>query len=349
MESTRKSNEDNERVKRTYLRYLRNAKGYSENTVNKAAEGILRLEKATDFKPFQKLHEDDAISFREHLTNTLTGKTGKPMIATSRVNIQVIVRAFLHWLADQTGYKSKISHSFADHFSTLIKEMRIAKASRLKKAPSIEQAAHAFRQMPTATIMDRRDRAFFALLVLTAARIDAACSLNVGHVDLQSGCVNQDGAEVRTKFGKTFVTYFMPVDKIFEDCLSSWIAELTKAHLFGPTDPLFPKPDIHISPTLGIINRGLSRVHYKTNDCLRRVIQNAFTAVGHTPFTPHRLRDMAVATSNGYVTTAEELKAVSMNLGHSSIHTTVDDYGSLSPERQGEVMRSLRKKVLERG
>ena len=49
--------------------------------------------------------------------------------------------------------------------------------------------------------------------------------------------------------------------------------------------------------------------------------------------------------SNGYVTTAEELKAVSMNLGHSSIHTTVDDYGSISPQRQGEIMQALRRKV----
>jgi|LNFM01.1.fsa_nt_gb hypothetical protein len=49
--------------------------------------------------------------------------------------------------------------------------------------------------------------------------------------------------------------------------------------------------------------------------------------------------------SNGYVTTAEELKAVSMNLGHNSIHTTVDDYGSISPQRQDEIMQALRRKV----
>lgn len=49
--------------------------------------------------------------------------------------------------------------------------------------------------------------------------------------------------------------------------------------------------------------------------------------------------------SNRYVTTPEELKAVSMNLGHSSIQTTVDDYGRISPERQGEVLKQLREKV----
>lgn len=67
------------------------------------------------------------------------------------------------------------------------------------------------------------------------------------------------------------------------------------------------KPDIFISPSAGIMNRGLSRLHYKTNDCLRRVIKDAFKAAGLPPYTAHRFRNIAVATSNGYVTTAEEL------------------------------------------
>lgn len=345
MKSTRKFNEENERIKRAYLRYLRNAKGLSENSVNKASDAILRMEQALDFKPFAKLNDDDAQQFKEHITNSATGKTGKPMVAASRVNIQSCVRTFLHWLADQTGYRSKITHSFAEYFSPSQKDMRIAKAPRLKPAATAEQAAHAFRLMPADTVFDRRDRAFFGLMMLTSARIEAACSLKIGHVDLKAGCVFQDGATVLTKYGKTFATYFMPVDQMYEDCLTDWIEELIKTHLFGPADPLFPKPDIDISPTAGIQNRGLSREHYKTNDALRRVIKNAFAVAGLPPYTPHRFRDTNVHISNEYVTTAEELKAVSMNLGHSSIKTTVDDYGTISPQRQGEIMQKLRRKV----
>ena len=33
-----------------------------------------------------------------------------------------------------------------------------------------------------------------------------------------------------------------------------------------------------------------------------------------------------------------------MNLGHEKISTTIDDYGRLSPERQGEVIRAMRPK-----
>lgn len=345
MESTRKSNEHNERIKRSYMRYLRHAKGYAETSVNRVAEALLHLEGSTGFKPFANLNFEDVVSFRDHLANSATGKTGKPMADVSRVNIQVTVRAFVHWLADQTGYRSKIAHSFAEYFGPLLKEMRVAHSRRLKPAATAEQAAHAFRQMPTATVFDRRNRALFAFMMLTGARIDAVASLKLGQVNLVEGCVFQDGAVVRTKGSKTFTTYFNPVDKDYEDCLCAWIAELKKEHLFGPNDPLFPKPKMLISPTEGFRLAGLSRDHYTTDDSLRKFIKSAFMAAGLPPFTPHRFRNTLVQMSNDYVTTAEELKAVSMNLGHSSVQTTVDHYGQISDQRQGEVMKRLRQKV----
>lgn len=345
MKSARKFNEENERIKRAYLRYLRNARGHAETSVNKAADAILRLETAIDFKSFATLNVEDAEAFREHLTNRVAGKTGKPIAAVSRVNMQVVVRAFIHWLADQNGYKSKITHSFAQYFSPLKKEQRVAHTGRLKPAATPEQASHAFRQMPTSTIIERRDRALFAFMVLTGARIDAVASMKIGHVDMVEGCAFQDGAEVRTKFSKTFTTWFLPVDQAYEDCLAAWIKELSEQQLFGPSDPLFPKPKMRISPTKGFEIVGLSREHYKTNDSLRRFIKQTFEAAGLPAFTPHRFRNTLVEMSNRYVTTAEELKAVSMNLGHSTVQMTVDGYGKISPQRQGEVIKQLRAKV----
>ncbi len=184
MKSTRKFNEENERIKRSTCGTFATPRALSENSVNKASEAILRLEKATDFKPFSKLNGDDVLQFKEHLSGSATGKTGKPMVAASRVNIQVCVRAFVHWLADQTGYKSKITHSFADHFSPQQKGHAGRQGIRIKPTATIEQADHTFRLMPTETVLDRRNRAFFALMMLTAARIEAAASLKIGHVDL---------------------------------------------------------------------------------------------------------------------------------------------------------------------
>ncbi len=35
--------------------------------------------------------------------------------------------------------------------------------------------------------------------------------MKLKHVDLILGCINQDAREVKTKFSKTFTTFFFPV------------------------------------------------------------------------------------------------------------------------------------------
>ena len=45
-----------------------------------------------------------------------------------------------------------------------------------------------------------------------------------------------------------------------------------------------------------------------------------------------------------FCNTPEEIKAISMNLGHENVSTTIDDYGRISPERQGEIIKKMRKK-----
>ena len=92
----------------------------------------------------------------------------------------------------------------------------------------------------------------------------------------------------------------------------------------------------------------MDRSHYSSDETLRKIIKSASSNAGLPPFTPHRFRNTRVEMCNDLITTPEELKAVSMNMGHSSIATTVDDYGRISPRRQGEVMKRLRAKALGR-
>lgn len=35
-----------------------------------------------------------------------------------------------------------------------------------------------------------------------------------------------------------------PVEQVYFGCLTAWSAELRKSLLFGPTDPLFPRPEM---------------------------------------------------------------------------------------------------------
>jgi hypothetical protein len=62
----RKSNEENERIKRLYMQYLREAKRCDVTTVDKAADAILRFEKCTSFKSFKLFRIDQAVAFKRH-------------------------------------------------------------------------------------------------------------------------------------------------------------------------------------------------------------------------------------------------------------------------------------------
>jgi hypothetical protein len=75
----RKVNEENERIKRRYLKYLRAAKRKDPSTVQKAADGILRYEASTNFASFKKFRIEQAIKFRERLDEEVSKTTGKPL------------------------------------------------------------------------------------------------------------------------------------------------------------------------------------------------------------------------------------------------------------------------------
>ena len=94
--------------------------------------------------------------------------------------------------------------------------------------------------MPEGDEVERRDKAMFALLMLTGARTGTA-SLRLKHIDLVEGKSLQDGREVRTKNGKTIETWFFPVDSMYRDTFEAWVQHLREERLYGPQDALFPK------------------------------------------------------------------------------------------------------------
>jgi integrase len=56
--------------------------------------------------------------------------------------------------------------------------------------------------------IERRDRALVAFTALTGARAGAIASLKLKHVDIDQGRVDQDARQVKTKFSKSFITWF---------------------------------------------------------------------------------------------------------------------------------------------
>src|SRR5262249_1369196 len=103
---------------------------------------------------------------------------------------------------------------------------------------TIEQIRHVLKGMPAGTDVELRNRAVVAFTLLTGARDAAIASLKLKHVDILGNKVEQDAREVRTKFSKTFTTWFFPVGDAIRQIVVDWVGYLTEEKLYGPvTDP----------------------------------------------------------------------------------------------------------------
>lgn len=334
--------EENERLKRKYLAFLTGAKGRDTKTANKVAAALARFEKSTNHKPFKKFHVDQAGKFKAHLAAVRNPRTKKPLShATVDAELRM-VKAFIFWLAGQPGYKSRISYSDAEYFNNSLKSARIAHTYRPMPYPTLAQCERAFDAMPERTPDEMRNKGFFSFLMLAGTRIKSASELRLKHINIDEGYVYLDAREVDTKFGKTGLTMFYPVDPIYYAYFERYVRHLYDVELFAPEDPLFPKPKIGYVDGKGFKNLGLSRDPYASTSKLYTVIKSAFSNVQLPAYTPHNFRRTHGALASLHCKTPEQTKAWSVNFCHEDVMTTISAYVPVSEERRRELIKEMR-------
>ena len=335
-----RSGSDNIRIKRRYLLWLGEAKGLSEASIDKAAAAIDRWIAFIGGADLRRFHTEKAVAFKCALERERTGASAV-LSSASREAILRELRAFFLWLADQPGFRARIRHADAAWFTPDRRDARAAHRGQWRPHPSPEQIRAAILNMGEATIFDRRDRALMALLLLTGSRETAAMTLRLRHVDLANHCVQFDGRDVRTKFGKRFTTFFFPVGAEISAILAEWVRELRGDLLFGPDDPLFPRTEVRRGTNGGFEPAGLSPEPWRAPGSVTRIFKGAFLALGLPPFAPHSVRKTLTDLASAHCRTPEEFKAWSQNLGHDDVLTTFHSYGTLSPGRQRELIRAF--------
>jgi integrase len=336
-----KRNPKNERIKHRYFAYLEEAKRSSPVTVDQVAAALAAFEKSTGGKDFPAFHIEQARKFKRDLANATNTETGKPL-AKSTINSRLMAtKAFFFWLADQTGYRSKIKYSDPDYFNPSANDARIATAKRPQKGPTLEQVLRVVDMAPTATVIERRDRALIAFALLSGMRDAAIASMRVGLVDLENESVFQDARHVRTKNAKTMTTYFFPVGGSCRNIVADWIAELNGVHKFGPDDPLFPSTAIGLDASGQFAAIGIKPEYWSNATAIRRIFRERFAAAGLPYANPHSLRNTLVRLGQQRCVTAEQLKAWSQNIGHDKVLTTLMSYGQVDGARQSELIAGL--------
>lgn len=335
-------NPQNERIKRQYFAYLKEAKRNSEQTVDAVAKALNRFEVDTKFRDFKAFHYEQAIAFKRHLAEQRAQQSGEKLSKATLYATLSHLKRFFQWLAGQPGYKSRLKYSDAEYFNLSSNDTRIATAKREQKVPTLEQVKHVIAMMPLDTEIDRRNRALIAFTLLTGARVRAITSMKLKHVDLAVGCVYQDAREVRTKFSKTFPTYFFPVDDEIREIFEDWVRYLREEELWGNNDPLFPETRVESGASHQFSVVGLDRKHWSTTTPIRAIFKAAFLNANLPYFNPHSFRNTLVQLGQDICISPEHFKAWSQNLGHEEVLTTFRSYGEVSTRRQGELIKGMR-------
>ncbi len=336
-----KTNAANERIKRGYFRYLRQALGRDEATIDAVAKSLARFEGATGGRDFKRFHREQAMAFKGKLADTVTVRTGRRLSKATTLATLRDLRAFFVWLSREPGFRKRVAHADADYFNLPEKDIAVARARRERPVPTLDQVRHTISTMPDGTAIERRNRALVAFAMLTGARIGALASFRLGHVNIAARFVEQDARTVRTKAAKTFRTYFLPVDDDAMAIVADWAQELARDHHWGPDDPLFPATDIGLAPDGGFAAVGLARHCWASGDPVREIFRKAFAAAGLPYFNPHSFRSMLVRHFMSLDLSPAQMKALSQNIGHADVLTTFTSYGPVPTHRQGELIRAL--------
>ncbi|HYD12860.1 MAG TPA: site-specific integrase [Allosphingosinicella sp.] len=330
-------NPENERLKRRYIRYLEQADGLAPITIDNALRAVVAFEHFTNGRDFGKLRDKDAHAYKMHL---LEGKDGR---AANRATVQgklKPVQRFFRWLAEQDGYRNKIRYGDVKFFNLSRNDQQIARDHRVKPTPELEQVLKVVRAMQATTDVELRDRAIICCALLTCPRVSALITLKLKHVRQDRLGIDQDGREVHTKFGKSFTSFFFPVGDDIRDMFLDYVDHLRTLG-WDDDDPLFPQTERAIAAVREGRPLRLIRKHWATPDPIRAIFRRALAAGGMPYYTPHSLRRTIARFGMSLCNSADKIKAWSQNLAHQDVLTTFTNYGSLTPEKQGEIILSM--------
>ena len=143
-----KLNPQNERIKRDYLRHLKQACGKSEATLDATRKALARFEDYTNARDFKTFRREQAIGFKERLAETAGQRTGEPLSYSTQASTLAALKEFFKWLSWQPGFKSKIHVPDIDYFNPSMKDSAKAKATKLRDFPSLEQVRAVIAIMP---------------------------------------------------------------------------------------------------------------------------------------------------------------------------------------------------------
>lgn len=307
---------------------------YDPKTAAAHLSAIRRFEALLEGCKFTAVRPDEAERYRKLLAAGGTGQRQGRVLSLSSVRHRAsYLRDFFDWLAKQRpGFG-------LDRISDYLKLPKAMNSGPLPRGEKVyitlQQAADALSALPGQTVLQRRNRAIFALAYAGGLRESALISLRLRHLDMEARRITHDGRELRAKNGKSFYIDLFPGTEAFWPEIRAWVAEMESLGA-GPEDALFPcERDLN--------TRGPRKARWpvmKSAFAVEAVFQQAAAILG-IAMTPHSARHTLSQFGETQCATLVQYKAWSLNLGHDSPATTLGHYGRMSDAQKTEVLAGI--------
>ncbi len=339
-----KINLKNEQIKRKYFDWLKEADGLAKSSIEKVERSITLWDDFTQTDDYRTFNSDAVKGFKKWLFERKNASTNQPITLTTCHHYLISLNEFFKWLAAQAGYKSKISLNDIAYLQLDKKQTKIALNRTRKRYPTLEIIQKLVTSIEVKTEVDKRDRALICFTLLSAMRDEAIITLPLGCLNIEKQQVHQDPERgVKTKFSKDILTTLFVFDPAFSIIIKDWIDYLKTEKLFTDQDPLFPATKIEqgLADSHSFTGDNISNAFWKSTGGIRAVFKRRFEAAGLEYFSPHSFRHSATKIALELCKTPAEFKAVSQNLGHENMATTMFDYASLPDEEVEKKVKSI--------
>ncbi len=334
----------NEQMKRKYFKLLTEAKGFTDGTIEVIEKALWDYEEFSKEEDYASFNEKKAREFKKWLA--IKKHRNKTMsLSTQYTRLTKLIK-FFEWLSQQNGYKSRISTDDINYLQMSKKEAKIATSPKVDSLeyPTLEQVKHVCQVIDPKSEIDFRDKALISFTLLSGMRDQAIISLPLGCFDAEKLFINQDPSKgVGTKFSKTIPTFIFRFDEDLLKVVLYWHQYLINEKKFNLTDPLFPKTKVgQISDTnYAFQAEGVEPFYWKGAGSMRQIFKERCEKANLKYFSPHKFRHASIRLALDKCRSAEQIKAVSQNLGHESVSTTLLTYGRLAPDQIGKVIKNI--------
>lgn len=271
-------------------------------------------------------------SFPEYmLSSRLDGEEGQ-LSAVYIKKVLATARLFFTWLSDnEAGYKH-----IKQAWIKTIKNKRLSETTKNAEAVTLEEIL-VIASRPVHTVQARRTRAALAFLYLSGIRIGAFVSLPLQAVDIPNRVIKQfPTLGVRTKNRKSATTYLWDIPELIT-IVQEWDNEVRSVL---PPNGFWFAP---LSFQTGQIDACITKIGEHRITLARRNFKEWLDQENLPYHSPHKFRHGHIQYGEAHANNVSDLKAVSLNVMHSSMKITDESYSNLQDKEVKKRITTLNK------